>query len=53
MIISSVIIIFVAAYFLIKVMNENPVAGEWMDDDGNYSFILYILLINKKHKSLL
>ena len=38
MIISSVIIIFVAVYLLIKVMNENPVAGEWMDDDGNYSF---------------
>ena len=37
MIISSVIIIFVAVYLLIKVMNENPVAGEWMDDDGNYA----------------
>ena len=37
MVISSVIIIFVAAYFLIKVMNENPIAGEWMDDDGNYA----------------
>ena len=37
MIISSVIIVFVAVYFLIKVMNENPVAGEWMDDDGNYA----------------
>ena len=37
MVISSVIIIFVAVYFLIKVMNENPVAGEWMDDDGNYA----------------
>ena len=37
MIISSVIIIFVAVYFLIKVMNENPVVGEWMDDDGNYA----------------
>lgn len=37
MIISSVIIVFVAVYFLIKVMNENPVVGEWMDDDGNYA----------------
>lgn len=37
MIVSSVIIIFVAAYLLIKVMNENPVEGEWMDDDGNYA----------------
>ena len=37
MVISSVIIIFVAVYLLIKVMNENPVAGEWMDDDGNYA----------------
>ena len=37
MVISSVIIIFVAAYLLIKVMNENPVAGEWVDDDGNYA----------------
>lgn len=37
MLISSVIIIFVAVYLLIKVMNENPVAGEWMDDDGNYA----------------
>ena len=37
MIISSVIIIFVAVYFLIKVMNENPVVGEWVDDDGNYA----------------
>ena len=37
MVISSVIIVFVAVYLLIKVMNENPVAGEWMDDDGNYA----------------
>lgn len=37
MIISSVIIVFVAVYLLIKVMNENPVAGEWMDDEGNYA----------------
>jgi len=37
MIISSAIIVFVAVYLLIKVMNENPVAGEWMDDDGNYA----------------
>ena len=37
MIISSVIIVVVAVYLLIKVMNENPVAGEWMDDDGNYA----------------
>lgn len=37
MVISSVIIIFVAVYLLIKVMNENPVAGEWMDDEGNYA----------------
>ena len=37
MIISSVIIVLVAIYLLIKVMNENPVAGEWMDDDGNYA----------------
>ena len=37
MIISSVIIVFVAVYLLIKVMNENPIAGEWMDDDGNYA----------------
>lgn len=37
MIISSVIIVFVAVYFLIKIMNENPVAGAWMDDDGNYA----------------
>ena len=36
-VISSVIIVFVAVYLLIKVMNENPVAGEWMDDDGNYA----------------
>ena len=37
MVISSVIIVFVAVYLLIKVMNENPVVGEWMDDDGNYA----------------
>ena len=37
MVISSAIIIFVAAYFLIKMMNETPSAGEWMDDDGNYA----------------
>lgn len=37
MFISSVIIVFVAVYLLIKVMNENPVVGEWMDDDGNYA----------------
>ena len=37
MIISSAIIVFVAVYLLIKVLNENPVAGEWMDDDGNYA----------------
>lgn len=37
MIISSVIIVVVAVYLLIKVMNENPVAGEWMDDEGNYA----------------
>lgn len=37
MIISSVIIIFVAGYLFIKMFNENPVAGEWMDDDGNYA----------------
>lgn len=35
--ISSVIIVFVALYLLIKVMNENPVAGEWVDDEGNYA----------------
>ena len=37
MIISSAIIVFVAGYLVIKVMNENPVAGQWMDDEGNYS----------------
>ena len=37
MIISSVIIVLIAVYFFIKVMNENPVAGEWMDDEGNYA----------------
>lgn len=37
MVISSVIIIFVAVYLLLKVMNENPVVGEWVDDDGNYA----------------
>lgn len=37
MIISSIIIVFVAVYLLIKIFNENPVAGEWMDDDGNYA----------------
>ena len=37
MIISSAVIVFVGLYFLIKVMNTNPVAGEWIDDDGNYA----------------
>lgn len=37
MIISSVIIIFVVGYLFIKMFNENPVAGEWMDDEGNYA----------------
>lgn len=37
MIISSVIIIFVAGYLVIKAFNENPVEGKWNDDDGNYA----------------
>lgn len=36
MIISSIIIVLVAIYLLIKVLNENPVVGKWLDDDGNY-----------------
>ena len=37
MIISSVVIVFVGLYLLIKVMNENPVVGDWIDDEGNYA----------------
>ena len=37
MVLSSVIIVFVAIYLLIKAFNENPVVGKWLDDDGNYA----------------
>ncbi len=37
LIVSSVIIVFVAGYLFMKAFNENPVVGKWVDDDGNYT----------------
>lgn len=36
MIISSVIIVLIAVYLFIKAFNDNPLDGQWVDDDGNY-----------------
>ena len=36
MFISSAIIVLVASYFFIKVFNENPITGKWVNEEGNY-----------------
>ena len=35
-IISTLLIIFIGAYLVMKIVSDNPVDGKWMDTDGNY-----------------
>ena len=34
---STLLIIFIGAYLVLKVVSDNPVDGKWMDTDGNYA----------------
>ena len=36
-IISTLLIIFIGAYLIMKIVSDNPVDGKWMDTDGNYA----------------